>query len=59
MFHQHSYGTDRDTGLLDYDAIAAVARDFRPLIIVAATRPIRGGSTSRRCGTSPTMWMPP
>jgi glycine hydroxymethyltransferase len=35
MFHQHSYGTDRDTGLLDYDAIAAVARDFRPLIIVA------------------------
>ena len=26
MFHQHSYGTDPKTGLLDYDALAAAAR---------------------------------
>ena len=35
MFEQASYGTDPDTGLLDYDAIAAQAREFRPLILVA------------------------
>jgi glycine hydroxymethyltransferase len=35
MFYQRSYGTDPATGLLDYDAVAAVAREFRPLILVA------------------------
>src|SRR5215510_11263853 len=35
MFHQQQYGTDPDTGLLDYDAVAAKAREFRPLVIVA------------------------
>ena len=35
MFHQRSYGTDPSTQLLDYDALAAQAREFRPLIIVA------------------------
>ncbi len=35
MFHQRSYGTDPATGLLDYDAVAAAAREFRPLILVA------------------------
>jgi len=35
MFHQRSYGTDPETGLLDYDAVAAAAREFKPLIIVA------------------------
>jgi glycine hydroxymethyltransferase len=35
MFNQANYGTDPDTGLLDYDAIAAQAREFRPLILVA------------------------
>lgn len=35
MFHQHSYGTHPDTGFLDYDAVAAAAREFKPLIIVA------------------------
>jgi glycine hydroxymethyltransferase len=35
MFHQRSYGTDPATGLLDYEALRATARDFRPLIIVA------------------------
>ena len=35
MFHQRSYGTDPQTGLLDYDAVAAAAREFKPLILVA------------------------
>jgi glycine hydroxymethyltransferase len=35
MFHQRQYGTDPETGLLDYDALAAKAREFKPLIIVA------------------------
>jgi len=35
LFEQASYGTDPDTGLLDYDAIAAQAREFRPLILLA------------------------
>ena len=35
MFHQQQYGTDPDTGLLDYGVVAAKAREFRPLIIVA------------------------
>jgi glycine hydroxymethyltransferase len=35
MFHQRSYGTDPETGLLDYDKVAAMAREFRPLILIA------------------------
>ena len=35
MFDQRSYGTDPQTGLLDYEALRATAREFRPLIIVA------------------------
>ncbi|MBV8350609.1 MAG: glycine hydroxymethyltransferase, partial [Mycolicibacterium sp.] len=35
MFYQRSYGTDPATGRLDYDAVAAAAREFRPLILVA------------------------
>jgi glycine hydroxymethyltransferase len=35
LFHQASYGTDPRTGLLDYDAIAAAAREFRPLVLLA------------------------
>src|SRR5919112_5926981 len=35
MFHQRSYGTDPETGLLDYDRVRAAAREFRPLILVA------------------------
>jgi glycine hydroxymethyltransferase len=35
MFDQASYGTDPRTGLLDYDAIAAQAREFRPLVLLA------------------------
>jgi glycine hydroxymethyltransferase len=35
MFHQQQYGTDPTTGLLDYDVVAAKAREFRPLILIA------------------------
>lgn len=35
MFHQRSYGTDPETGLLDYSAVAAQVREFKPLILVA------------------------
>ncbi len=35
MFHQRSYGTDPETGLLDYDRVAAVAREFKPLVLIA------------------------
>src|SRR3954471_16010460 len=32
MFHQRSYGTDPETGLLDYDRVRSAAQEFRPLI---------------------------
>jgi glycine hydroxymethyltransferase len=35
LFDQQSYGVHPDTGLLDYDAIAAQVREFRPLVLVA------------------------
>src|ERR1700710_1313745 len=35
MSYQRSYGTDPETGLLDYAAVAAAAREFKPLILVA------------------------
>ena len=37
LFEQASYGTDHETGLLDYDAIAAQAREFRPLVLLAGS----------------------
>jgi glycine hydroxymethyltransferase len=35
MFYQRTYGTDPETGLLDYAALRETAREFRPLILVA------------------------
>ena len=35
MFHQTSYGTDPETGLLDYAVVRAQAREFRPLVLIA------------------------
>jgi glycine hydroxymethyltransferase len=35
MFHQHSYGTNPETGLIDYAKLLADAREFKPLILVA------------------------
>lgn len=34
MFEAHSYGVDRNTGLLDYDAIEQQAENLRPLILL-------------------------
>src|SRR5690606_25810371 len=35
LFDQRAYGTDPETGLLDYDEVRRLAREFRPLVIVA------------------------
>ncbi len=35
MFEQSSYGTDPETGLLDYDKVRATAREFKPLVLIA------------------------
>jgi glycine hydroxymethyltransferase len=35
MFDQRSYGVDPETGRLDYDAVRELAREFRPLVLVA------------------------
>jgi glycine hydroxymethyltransferase len=35
MFHQSSYGTDPNTELLDYNAVRAQAREFKPLVLIA------------------------
>ena len=35
MFHQRSYGTDPETGLLDYDRVRAAAQEFKPLVLIA------------------------
>jgi glycine hydroxymethyltransferase len=35
MFEQSSYGTDPETGLIDYAALRERAREFKPLILVA------------------------
>lgn len=35
MFESHPYGVDRETGLLDYDAIEKQAMEVKPLILLA------------------------
>jgi glycine hydroxymethyltransferase len=35
LFDQRSYGVDPDSELLDYDQVRALAREFRPLVVVA------------------------
>src|SRR4051794_21483873 len=35
MFEQSSYGTDPETELLDYDQVRAMAREFKPLVLIA------------------------
>ncbi|MDR1748071.1 MAG: glycine hydroxymethyltransferase, partial [Spirochaetaceae bacterium] len=35
MFDAHTYTVDRETGLLDYDAIEKQAMEFKPLILLA------------------------
>lgn len=35
MFEAHSYAVSKETGLLDYDAIEAQAREIKPLILLA------------------------
>src|SRR5919204_2296187 len=35
MFERSSYGTDPNTELLDYDTVREVAREFKPLVLIA------------------------
>jgi glycine hydroxymethyltransferase len=35
MFEQSSYGTDAETGLLDYAEVRRIAQEFRPLVLIA------------------------
>lgn len=35
LFDQRSYSVDPETEMLDYDQVAAVAREFKPLVVVA------------------------
>ena len=35
LYHFHSYGLDRETGLLDYDEIEQLAKEHKPALIVA------------------------
>ncbi len=43
MFHQQQYGTDPETGLLDYDVVRAKAKEFRPRWSLAGGRSTAGG----------------
>ena len=54
LFDQASYGVDSTSGLLDYGAIAAQVREFRPLVFVAGTRPTPGTPISPPWPRSPT-----
>ncbi len=42
-FDAHHYGVDKETGLIDYDAVARVAKEIRPALLIA------GGSAYPRC----------
>src|SRR6201746_2571573 len=35
MFHQQQYGTDPETGLVDYHVVRATAKEFKPAVLVA------------------------
>ena len=42
-FDAHHYGVDRETGLIDYDKVARMAREIRPALLIT------GGSAYPRC----------
>ena len=42
-FEAHHYGVERDTGLIDYDHVAQIAREIKPALLIA------GGSAYPRC----------
>ena len=42
-FEAHHYGVDRDTGLINYDEVAQMAKEIRPALLIA------GGSAYPRC----------
>ena len=54
MFEAHGYTVDRQTFLLDYDAIEKQALEVKPLILLAGFSAIRATSITPECGRSPT-----
>jgi len=42
-FDAHHYGVDRETGLIDYESVAQMAKQIRPALLIA------GGSAYPRC----------
>ncbi len=42
-FEAHHYGVDRETGLIDYESVAQMAKEIRPALMIA------GGSAYPRC----------
>ena len=42
-FDAHHYGVDRETGLIDYESVAQIAKQIRPALLIA------GGSAYPRC----------
>jgi len=42
-FDAHHYGVDRETGLIDYESVAQMAKEIRPALLIA------GGSAYPRC----------
>ncbi|MDH3635940.1 MAG: serine hydroxymethyltransferase [Gammaproteobacteria bacterium] len=42
-FEAHHYGVDRETGLIDYESVAQMAKEIRPALLIA------GGSAYPRC----------
>ncbi len=49
MFDAHTYTVERETGLLDYDAIEKQAMDVRPLILLAGYSAYPRAINFRRC----------
>ena len=54
LFNQRSYGVDPVTEQIDYDAVRALALEFRPLVVVAGYSAYPATRTSASCVRSPT-----
>ena len=57
MFESHGYTVNRETFLLDYDAIERQAREVKPLILLAGFSAVRATSTTPECARLRTRWV--
>ena len=59
LYNAVQYGLNADTGEVDYDEVARLAKTHRPKMLWwPASPPTQGGWTGRSSGASPTMWAP-